>query len=323
VSGREAALLANNALLIGCLLVVATGTLFPLVREALGGRDSLVGPRYFATLAAPFGLAALALAGIGPLLPWSGRRPAGTRRLLVVAGAGAAGGLALMVVFGLAGPVTLPAGAAGGATVALSLARGLQVRRRPRALGAVVAHLGLAVALLGVAGSTEGTKVSSPLAPGDSVTVGRYRLVHQGVTDRAGDRRRSVRVNVAVFIGGDRVATLRPGLDTFDGRGTPLPEAAMRSTPREDLLLTAGLVDPVEGTALLNVFVRPLVAWVWTGGVLLIAGGALALGGPARPGYPPGSSPPLPGAVPRLRSRRRPNVAEPEPAATLSAPDGG
>ena len=80
VSGREAALLANNALLIGCLLVVATGTLFPLVREALGGRDSLVGPRYFATLAAPFGLAALALAGIGPLLPWSGRRPAGARR---------------------------------------------------------------------------------------------------------------------------------------------------------------------------------------------------------------------------------------------------
>jgi cytochrome c-type biogenesis protein CcmF len=228
-----------------------------------------------------------------------------------------------MVVFGLAGPVTLPAGASGGATVALSLARGLQVRRRPRALGAVVAHLGLALALLGVAGSTEGTKVSSPLAPGDSVTVGRYRLVHQGVTDRAGDRRRSVRVNVAVFIGGDRVATLRPGLDTFDGRGTPLPEAAMRSTPREDLLLTAGLVDPVEGTALLNVFVRPLVAWVWTGGVFLIAGGALALGGPARPGYPPGSSSLPPGAVPRFRSRRRPRVADPEPAGTLSVLDGG
>ncbi|MGH8993975.1 MAG: cytochrome c biogenesis protein CcsA, partial [Acidimicrobiia bacterium] len=59
-TGREAALLANNALLIGCLLVVATGTLFPLVKEAFGGADSLVAPRYFATLAAPFGLAALA-----------------------------------------------------------------------------------------------------------------------------------------------------------------------------------------------------------------------------------------------------------------------
>ena len=325
--GREAALLANNALLVGCLLVVATGTLFPLVREAFGGPDSLVAPRYFATLAAPFALGALALAGVGPLLPWSGRRPVGARRLMALAGAGAAGGLVLMAAFGLAGPVTLPAAAAGGATVALSVARALQVgRRRPRALGAAVAHLGLAVALLGVAGSTEGTRVSSPLRPGESVTVGRYRLEHQGVTDQAGVRRRSVRVKVAVFVDGDPVATLHPGLDTFDGRGTPLPEAGLRSTPREDLLVTAGLVDPVEGTALLTVFVRPLVAWVWAGGVLVVAGGALALGGPVRrPGYPPDSpSPPPPGDELRLRSRRRPSVSEPEPApaATLSLPDG-
>ena len=317
-------LLINNALLIGCLLVVVTGTFLPLVREALGGPDTLIAPRYFATLAAPFGLAALALAGVGPLLPWSGGRPANARRLLGQAGAGAAAGLAVIVALGLAGPVTLPAAAAGGATVALSLLRGLQVRRRPRALGAAVAHLGLAVALLGVAGSAEGTKVATPMQPGDSVTVGRYRLEHRGVTDETGDRRRSVRIKVAVFIGDDRVATLRPGLDTFEGGGTPLPEAALRSTPREDLLITAGLVDPIEGAALLTVFVRPLMAWVWLGGALLVVGGALALGGPAGPGYPGLSSSP-PGRVveARLRSRRRPTVAEPEPApaATFSLPD--
>ena len=321
--GKEAALLANNALLIGCLLVVATGTLFPLVKEAFGGRDSLVAPRYFSTLAAPFALGALALAGVGPLLPWSGRRPAGGRRLLAVAAGGALAGLTLIIGLGLASPVTVPAGAAAGSTVALSLVR--MMPRRPRTMGAAVAHLGLAVALLGVAGSTEGTKVSSPLRPGEAVTVGRYRLVHEGVTDRAGDRRRSVRMKVAVFVGGDRVATLRPGLDTFDGRGTPLPEAGLRSTLREDLLVTAGLVDPVEGSALLTVFIRPLMAWVWTGGLLVVAGGALALGGVAGPGYPPSSSPPPPDAALRLRSRRRPSVAEPEPAGTLSVPlpDGG
>jgi cytochrome c-type biogenesis protein CcmF len=329
-SGREAALVANNALLIGCLLVVATGTLFPLVREAFGGPDSLVAPRYFTSLAAPFALAALALAGVGPLLPWSGRRPAGSRRLIGVAAGGALAGVTLITGFGLASPITLPAGAAAGTTIVLSLVRlfrpgARRSRARARALGAAVAHLGLAVALLGVAGSTQGTRAASSLAPGDEVTVGRYRLVHEGVTDQAGDRRRSVRVRVAVLIGDHRVATLRPGLDTFAGQDTPLPEGALRSTPREDLLLTAGVVDPGEGTALITAFIRPLVAWVWTGGLLLVAGGALALGGPTGGDYPPDSSSRPAGAEPRFFSRRRPSVAdpEPEPAATLSVPDGG
>ena len=51
---------------------------------------------------------------------------------------------------------------------------------------------------------------------------------------------------------------------------------------------------------MLEVFVRPLMAWVWTGGILLALGGALALRGSS---YRP--APPL-----RLRSRRRPNVAD-------------
>ena len=132
----------------------------------------------------------------------------------------------------------------------------MAVRRRPRALAACLAHLGLAVALLGVAGSTQGQEVSGPLRPGEQITLGRYQLVHEGLVERSTDRRRSSRVRLAVFVAGRRVGTLRPGLDTFFSGGTPappgenasapLPEIALRSTPREDLLISVSRSTSLE-----------------------------------------------------------------------------
>jgi cytochrome c-type biogenesis protein CcmF len=293
------ALLINNALLIAGVLVVAAGSLYPLISEAFGGPDAIVAPRFFASLTAVPALFVLALAGIGPALRWSGRRPSGAGRLAGVAGVGAATGVAMAVVLGLGGPVMLAASAAGGSTVALTVARAVTVPRRTRALAACVAHLGLALALLGVAGSTQGQEISGPLRSGEQITLGRYRLVHEGLAVRATDRRRSTRVRLGVFVAGRRVGTLHPGLDMFEGATTALPETALRSTAREDLLVSVSQIDAARGVVVLAVFVRPLMAWVWTGGILLALGGAFALRG----SYPP--SRPL-----RLRSKRRSRVAD-------------
>jgi cytochrome c-type biogenesis protein CcmF len=288
VTSREGALLANNVLLLAGLLVVTLGTLAPLVSQALGRSQFGVSPRFFATFTALPALVALALAGIAPALPWSRNRasaglPPVTRRLLMTAGPGAAVGVAVAVGFGLAGPVMLLAAVAGGSTVALSAQQAVRARRRRRAFGAALAHLGLALALLGIAGSTQGAEMTGPLRPGEQLTLGRYQLVQEGLVERTGARRSSARVQLGVFVGGRRVGTLRPGLDTFYGSngaaGAPLPETALRSTLREDLLVTVVRIDVDRDVAVLEVFRRPLVAWVWIGGLLLALGGALALAG--------------------------------------------
>jgi cytochrome c-type biogenesis protein CcmF len=279
-ASREAALLVNNAVLVAGLVVVAAGTLAPLVSEAVGGRQFVVAPRFFAALIAVPALVALALAGVGPALSWSGRRRPDLRRRLVTAGAGAISGLVAMVALGLVNPVMLLASIAGGSTVALSVTQAWRERRRTRSLAAAVAHLGLALALLGIAGSTRGAETTGPLAPGEHLTLGRYRLVHEGLIQRTGDRRSSVQVQLGVFVAGQRVGTLRPGLDTYHGpggSGAPLPETALRSTLREDLLITVVRIDVDRGVAVVEVFRRPLVAWLWIGGILVVAGGALAL----------------------------------------------
>ena len=63
---REAALLANNVILLSALVVVTAGTLAPLVSEAIGAARFTVAPGFFAALTALPALLALALAGIGP-----------------------------------------------------------------------------------------------------------------------------------------------------------------------------------------------------------------------------------------------------------------
>jgi cytochrome c-type biogenesis protein CcmF len=135
----------------------------------------------------------------------------------------------------------------------------------------------LALLLFGVAGSTQGGEISGPLPPGGVMTLGRYRVVHEGLVERSTDRRRSDRVRLAVFVAGRRVGTLRPGLDTFSGQAAALPETAQRSTLREDLLVTVSHIDRGRGVVVLELFVRPLMAWVWIGGILLALGGAFAL----------------------------------------------
>jgi cytochrome c-type biogenesis protein CcmF len=287
---REAALLANNVILLSVLVVVTVGTLAPLVSEAIGAARFTVAPGFFAALTALPALLALALAGIGPALPWTrGRaaRPADglhgrsmDRRRLSTAGFGAGLGVVMCVALGLRTPIVLIAAAAAGVTVALSATQAVRVRRRSRALAACIAHLGFALALLGIAGSTAGSEISGPLGQGQELTLGRYRLVQEGLVEQSSDRRSSVRVQLGVFVGDQRVATLRPGLDTYHGpggSGAPLPETALRSTPREDLLVTVVRIDVERGVAVIEVFTRPLVLWVWVGGILVVAGGTLSL----------------------------------------------
>jgi cytochrome c-type biogenesis protein CcmF len=309
IATREAALLANNVILLSALVVVTTGTLAPLLSEAVGAARFTIAPGFFAGLLSLPALLALALAGISPALPWSRYRarqretglPAGSdpalpppagerrngpqdRRRLIAAAAGAAVAVGTVTLLGLHTPTVLIASAAAGVTVALSATQAVRVRHRSRALAACIAHLGFALALFGIAGSTAGSEISGPVGQGQELSLGRYRLVQEGLIERSSDRRSSVRVQLGVFVGDRRVATLHPGLDTYHGpggSGTPLPETALRSTPREDLLVTVIRIDPARGIAVIEVFRRPLILWVWLGGLLVAAGGGLAL---RRPG---------------------------------------
>lgn len=287
-TGRRQVLAANAMVMIGLIVVVAWGTGFPLLAELVGWRPVVVGGQFFARLGAPFALAILALVGLAPVLRWRGGLTPGGRRCLPVAAAGAALAGGTAILGGVRSPFALAAfPLAGGSAVLLTteLARRFRApgpaRARRRAAGAIAAHLGVVLFLTGVAGSTLGTTDTIVLRPGTTASVGGYDLRHEGASVARVAGSPVITVEVGVSRDGKAVATLRPTQAVFENEGRVLSETALRSTPLDDLLVAIRRVGD-DGTTVLEVSVRPLAVWVWWGGLLTAAGGALSLSGPIR-----------------------------------------
>ncbi len=271
---REGAFVLQNLLLIGVVAVVMWGTVLPLVSGMLGA-ERVVGAPYYERAAGPLLAGLLALLAVGPLLPW---RHAGraTLRALRWPAAGAALGLALLLIAGVrsvAALVAIPLAAAAAATVLSEYARAalknvqLLVRKRRR-YGAYLAHLGLAVAVVGIATSHFGQQEKDvTLQPGEHVTVASYTLTYTGAEQRQLSDHTEF---IAGMRFGDR--TLEPSRATYAGLGgQALTHVAISTTPFADLyVVLAGTND--DGSASFRVFVNPLVTWIWAGGAVIILG---------------------------------------------------
>ncbi len=162
---REAAFLLNNLLFAGFALVVLTGTVFPLLVEALQSKQVTVGEPYFTRLGVPIGIALLFLMSVGPVLPWRAASGELLRdRLLIPAWAGA---LTLVVTLiagahGVANVGAFSLGAFALTSIGRSLVVGVRARRRatsealpvaaartvrtnPRLYGGLLVHTGVVV----------------------------------------------------------------------------------------------------------------------------------------------------------------------------------
>ncbi|ROR34387.1 heme lyase CcmF/NrfE family subunit [Inmirania thermothiophila] len=285
---RETALLLNNVALVVVTLTVLLGTAYPLVLEALGGGKISVGPPYFNAVFVPLMVPVLFLTGLGPLLRWRQDDPVRVVRSLrwIALAALALGVAAAFAVVGGASDVAT----AGGLTLAawLLLASREALGRRGGALGAlravpahrwgmVVAHGGLAVLVVGVVmASRYSVERDVRIEPGAEVAVGAYLFRFGEPVSGRGPNYRSVVFPVQVLRDGREVARLRPEKRTYLVSGQPMTEAAIRVGVLRDLYVALG--EPLEGGAwAVRVYVKPFVRWIWTGGLLMMLGGVLAI----------------------------------------------
>ncbi|MFC0531697.1 heme lyase CcmF/NrfE family subunit [Phytohabitans kaempferiae] len=288
---REAGYTTNAVLMVALAAVVLTGTLFPLLTQAVGGARTAVGQGYFNRAAVPVALAVLVLMGAAPYL--SDRRRRGTGR----AGWAAAAGLATATAVGLLsrpGPAALAAFAlaafvlAGLAlTAAAQLRHALAARRtgRPAAAtlprqrwGWLLAHAGVAVLAVGVAASSDYTATAErQLAIGETVSAGPVTARLTGV-ERSGDGDgMSAVARVALYRDGDQLAVAAPRLRYYPARDLAVSLPAITSRPGGDVYVTV-LAVPTDGrSATIRLAVNPLVWLVWAGGGLIAVGGLLAL----------------------------------------------
>ncbi|MBO9577013.1 MAG: heme lyase CcmF/NrfE family subunit [Sphingobium sp.] len=280
---RETMLVLNNLLLSVILGLVLVGTLYPLLTEMLGVKVS-VGPPYFNMIIGPFTLLLMALLIIGPLARWRRDDLKGLLRKIVPAVALAV--VVLVAVKVVAGSrigvlPLLGLTAAGGVAVASILPLiGRNLRRTPLfTWGMVIAHLGCAVSLAGMASdSAFTTEKLVAVRPGAKVDVAGWQVEFRSALPIAGPNWTAMEATMAASRGGGTPVIMRPQARFFSNPPTPTTESAQLTAWDGQLYLVLG--DELEdGRWQLRLWWKPFVTLIWAGGGLIALGGLLALVG--------------------------------------------
>ena len=294
---REAAFLVNNLLLLAIAFVTLWGTVYPLISRLANDEEITVARPFYDQVNGPLMLALIFLMGVGPLIPWRKAGLASLRRSLLppaVAGVGTVGILASMglhkdyalIAFGLAAFVT--------SGILIEWYRGTRSRHRstdenyacaflrliwanrPR-YGGYIVHLAVVMVTLGIVGTSFfGTQKDVVLSPGESVTIKDYTLVYLGSIETPKSNRTEFTSTVQVFRGAELLETLRTTRAFYPSFNMASTNAAIRSTPVEDLYIVPSENLP-DGSVGFRILVNPLIWWMWVAGPVMLVGTLIAL----------------------------------------------
>lgn len=283
VYSRETLLLANNLLLATACAMVLLGTLYPLLADALDLGKISVGPPYFALLFILLMAPIVLLLPFGPLTRWQRDQPSRVMAML-------APWLLVALVAGVAAFFLAPqgrwkvaAGIFGAAWVGLGTLRfvwsrykGAKTRMTAEMLGMTLAHLGVAVFLVGAL-LVEGLEQQKEVAvkAGETVELGHYAFRFDGVDMRQGPNYTASYATVHAFKDGKPLAELHPEKRTYASGGEVMTEAAIVSGVTRDLYVAIGESLGNDAWAL-RMQVKPFVRWIWAGALLMMLGGLVS-----------------------------------------------
>lgn len=308
---KEAAFLFNNLVLLGAAFAVLWGTLFPLITEGLTGQTISVGPPFFNAVNLPIGLTLLALSGIGPVIAWRKATPRNlTKNFATPVAVGAAVALGFLVLgardpwalttFGLSAFVLT--------VVTTEFTKGTRARARiegtsyPVALyhlvtrnrrrwGGYIVHVGTVMIFTAFAGAAFNVEVQRTLSPGDTVEATSpfghtYHLTYEGISSSQEPNMYRWVATLSVQKDGGPAEVMTTEKRQYVTEQQPVTEVGIRSTALEDLYLILASVDDMRGVLsndpgaqgiTLQVLIKPLVGWIWFGGLVISIGTLIAL----------------------------------------------
>ncbi|MDP3561015.1 MAG: heme lyase CcmF/NrfE family subunit [Legionellaceae bacterium] len=286
VISRESALLLNNVFLAVAMLTVLMGTIYPLLIDGLGLGKLSVGAPYFNTVFIALMLPMLLLMGFGIHLRWQRdifkevfKKLSGIMFVSLL--------IPFMCLFlftkGMAISVYLGLVLACWVILSTSLAlyrriqrRGLRDALSQAYCGMVVAHIGVAVTVLGIAiSSGYGVQEDVKMAPGDHVILAGFDIAFVKEMALKGPNYHGSRARFAITHNHHK-NVIYPEKRIYNIGKMPMTESAIDVTPFRDIYVALG--EPLNDTAWsVRLYYKPLVRWIWGGGFLILAGGVLAL----------------------------------------------
>lgn len=282
---RESALLLNNVFLVVIMLTVLMGTVYPLLIEGLGLGKLSVGAPYFNAVFVPLMIPLLLLMGIGIHLKWNHEHWRSIWKKLWKT-------LVLSVLLPLILILTTTRQFNASAFIGLGLAfwvilstfQSAYRRISDRGLfevsqafwGMVLAHLGVATTVIGIAISTAyGVQDDVQMHPGQNVKLLDYSIEFINQEPLVGPNYKGTKAQFDIKYQG-KIKSIYPEKRLYTVGQMPMTESAIDVTPFRDIYIALG--EPLSHDSWsVRLYYKPLIRWIWGGGFMILAGGFLAL----------------------------------------------
>ncbi|MGB2108670.1 MAG: heme lyase CcmF/NrfE family subunit [Marinobacter vinifirmus] len=287
---REIFLLLNNVLLVSATLLVAIGTLYPLVLDYLDAGKLSIGAPFFNTTFSPLAVATGLLLGAGIFSRWK-KTDGGmlARKLLWPLAISLVATAAVMVNYGSFAPWAF-AGVFTAIWIAVATLWDLWdksasrqgrlhgLKRQSRSYwGMVLGHLGVAMVMAGATVvSNYGVERDVRMTPGDSAMVGDYEIVFTEIGERQGANFTAQYGSFNVFLDGKLVTDLHPEKRNYPVGMSVMTEADIDAGLFRDVFVAIGERISDDAWAI-RLQYKPLVRWLWLGSLVMAIGGFLAI----------------------------------------------
>ncbi|MCG9732127.1 heme lyase CcmF/NrfE family subunit [Shewanella sp. Isolate13] len=289
LKSKETMLLVCNLLLTVACGTVLLGTLYPLLIDALGMGKISVGPPYFNAVFVPIVLVLFGFMGVGPVIRWKKSKAGEMKRQLIVPAVIAAvvglaapflagGEFNVWVVFGIGMAVWVTLMTFRAAYNIVKTKDGsIDLTRLGRSqLGMIIAHLGIAVSVVGATMvSNYSLEKSVRMGPGISHELAGYTFNYVETKNVVGPNYTAQQGQIEVYEGDDYVTLLRPDRRQYNVRTMDMTEAGIDWGLFRDLYVTMG--DPISRTEYaVRINYKPYVRWIWFGSIFMMVGGFFA-----------------------------------------------
>ncbi|GIU33938.1 c-type cytochrome biogenesis protein CcmF [Shewanella colwelliana] len=285
---RETMLLVGNILLTVACGTVLLGTLYPLLIDALNMGKISVGPPYFNAVFVPIVLVLFVFMGIGPNIRWKRAKAGELKSKLVIpavvatiAGVAAPflvdGNFNIWVVLGIGTATWILLATLRAGYDMISGKDGISLARLGRSqLGMIIAHLGIAVSVVGATMvSNYSIEKSVRMGPGVTQELAGYSFHYIETKNVVGPNYTAQQGQVEVTKDGEFVTLLRPDRRQYNVRTMDMTEAGIDWGVFRDLYITMG--DPISRTEFaVRLNYKPFVRWLWFGSIFMMVGGFFA-----------------------------------------------
>ena len=152
------------------------------------------------------------------------------------------------------------------------------VSRAKRRYGGYIVHAGIVAMYFGFTGAAYDVDKEAALKPGQSMELSGYQLRYDKPHTEVDPNKTMLFAEMTVLRDGKVIDHVSPAKFRYRTHPEmPTTEVAIRSTLRDDIYVIMSQVNPETRLGVFRVIVRPLVAWIWIGGLMLLFGAFVAI----------------------------------------------